>query len=267
MATVKVVLDTRIQKKDQTFALKLRFTKGRKSFYKPINIHLLAKCWDKRLCRVKKNHPLHKTLNLVVQQRLLEAQQLLLQLENDNSSVSIQAVKEVYKPKKAIINDVFSFSAELIERQFKANRVGNANNYKQAIDKLRGRVGSGRMSFSEIDYKFLSEWETDLRASGLKVNTISCYFRAIRAIYNVAIKEGVANMNDYPFVKYKIKTEKTAQRTLTKAQIQQIECLDLPANSQIDRARDFFLLSFYLIGMNFRDLAYLQKRNVVLLPK
>lgn len=262
MATVKVILDTRIQKKDKTYAVKLRFTLGKKSFYKPINIHLLKKYWDSDLCRVKKSQPNYKEYNIVIQQKLLDIQQLLLQLENSNPKYSLQDIKEVLKPTKATTDDVFSFSYKLIEQQNKAGRTGNAISYKQAVDKLSQQVNYAPIKFKDITYKLLTNWETDMRADGLKVNTIACYYRAIRAIFNIAIKEGVADVADYPFTKYKIKTERTVQRTLTKEQIQQIEQLDLPPNSQLDRARDFFLLSFYLIGINFRDLAYLQKSNL-----
>ncbi len=49
---------------------------------------------------------------------------------------------------------------------------------------------------------------------------------------------------------------RTAKRAITVKDIRKIEKLDLPRGSSLDKARDLFLLSFYLRGMAFVDMAF-----------
>lgn len=67
----------------------------------------------------------------------------------------------------------------------------------------------------------------------------------------------------YPFHDITIKTERTAKRAVTRQEIAVIEQMGLKINSSEWHARNYFLLSFYLIGIPFTDLAYLRKSNVV----
>lgn len=55
---------------------------------------------------------------------------------------------------------------------------------------------------------------------------------------------------------------RTAKRALTVKDIRKIEKLDLPRGSSLDKARDLFLLSFYLRGMAFVDMAFLKKTDL-----
>ena len=51
------------------------------------------------------------------------------------------------------------------------------------------------------------------------------------------------------------------KRAITVKDIRKIEKLDLPRGSSLDKARDLFLLSFYLRGMAFVDMAFLKKTD------
>ena len=55
---------------------------------------------------------------------------------------------------------------------------------------------------------------------------------------------------------------RTAKRAITVKEIRKIEKLNLPAGSSLDKARDLFLLSFYLRGMAFVDMAFLKKTDL-----
>ena len=55
---------------------------------------------------------------------------------------------------------------------------------------------------------------------------------------------------------------RTAKRAISVKDIRKIENLDLPTGSSLDKARDLFLLSFYLRGMAFVDMAFLKKTDL-----
>ncbi len=100
-------------------------------------------------------------------------------------------------------------------------------------------------------------------AEGIKVNSISQYFRSIRALFNKAIKDGTLEAKFYPFGSFKIKNEKTICRALTQLEMAKIASWELPINSSIWHQRNLFLLSFCLIGINLADLLTLTKENII----
>ena len=90
-----------------------------------------------------------------------------------------------------------------------------------------------------------------------KINTRSIHMRNLRAVFNSAIDEDIIEQNLYPFRKFKIKKEATAKRSLTVEEIRTIR--DYPCEPHMERYRDIFMLTFYLIGINTIDLLNLKE--------
>lgn len=86
--------------------------------------------------------------------------------------------------------------------------------------------------------------------------------RTIRAIYNKAIKEGVAEKDQYPFNDYKIKTAPTEKQALDLDLMKKIINLKLEPKHNCFHARNYFLASYMMYGMNFTDMAFLKKTNI-----
>jgi integrase len=88
------------------------------------------------------------------------------------------------------------------------------------------------------------------------VNARNIHLRNIRAIYNDAINEDKASLNDYPFRRFKIKAQVTPKRSLSVEQIVKIRDTDWGI---LQPVADAFLLMFYLIGINIVDLLSLKE--------
>ena len=86
--------------------------------------------------------------------------------------------------------------------------------------------------------------------------------RNIRAIYNQAVKEGLADKNNYPFTHYKIRTVPTEKRALEADPLNRILSLRLPPNDDCFTARNYFVASYMMYGMNFADMAHLKKTDI-----
>jgi hypothetical protein len=108
----------------------------------------------------------------------------------------------------------------------------------------------------------LEQFSHQLSVEGLKVNSISNYFRTLRAIYNKAIKQKVVERSLYPFYDLKIKSERTSKRAVLRQDLAKLEQLQFEEKTAECRALKCFLLSFYLIGVSFTDLAYLTKKSI-----
>src|SRR5690606_24220232 len=125
--------------------------------------------------------------------------------------------------------------------------------YRDAVNSLSSYAGKNLL-IKEITYRLLEDYNSHMLAKGVKVNSIAAYLRSIRAICNRAIKEGIVELQQYPFNRFKIETEDTFSRTLTIEEMKKIISADLPHDTPIWHNRNYFLLSFYLIGINFTDL-------------
>lgn len=95
---------------------------------------------------------------------------------------------------------------------------------------------------------------------GVGQNTVSFYLRTLRTFYNKAVETGHAPANDI-FAHVQTANVRTAKRAISVKDIRKIENLDLPTDSSLDKARDLFLLSFYLRGMAFVDMAFLKRQT------
>ena len=96
---------------------------------------------------------------------------------------------------------------------------------------------------------------------GTVPNTISFYTRILRAVYNRAVEDDIIE-NRNPFRHVYTGVDKTVKRALPLAVIKKIKALDLSLTPALDYARDMFLMSFYLRGMSFIDMAFLKKTDL-----
>lgn len=96
---------------------------------------------------------------------------------------------------------------------------------------------------------------------GLCMNTISCYMRSLRTLYN----RGVAlqmTADTQPFRKVFTGKEHTRKRSAQEEDIMRLSHLNLEDKPSLAFARDIFLFSFYAMGMPFVDIAYLRKEQI-----
>jgi site-specific recombinase XerD len=112
-----------------------------------------------------------------------------------------------------------------------------------------------------IDNDLIRKYENHLKTSGVMKNTISCYMRALRSVYNRAVKRGLT-MQKNPFANIFTRIDKTVKRAVNEETIIELKNLDLSAHNELALARDLFLFSFYMRGMSFVDMANLRKNNI-----
>ena len=90
-------------------------------------------------------------------------------------------------------------------------------------------------------------------------------FRTLRAVYNLALAEGIVKVDCYPFKKYKVSKlhKETAKRAITKEQVKQVIEYDVSGSRFYKRlAVDMFTFSYLMGGINFTDMACLTDKNI-----
>lgn len=147
-------------------------------------------------------------------------------------------------------------------------RIRTAETYAAALNSfrrfLRGSMEPGHMADIALDAittDVMEDYEAWLRRQGLVPNTISFYTRILRAAYNRAVERGMTP-DRRPFRHVYTGVDKTVKRALPLAAISRIRSLDLSGSPSLDYARDMFMMSFYLRGMSFIDMAFLKKTDL-----
>ncbi|PCH66364.1 MAG: hypothetical protein COC01_08150, partial [Bacteroidetes bacterium] len=260
MASIAVVLDTRKQKLDGTYPLKLRVTHNCISRDKSIKISIRINDWSFKKHKVKSSHPNYIKINQLLQHKRVEIESRLLDLMLSSSEFKVYDI--LGKTSRFLEAPNFKdFGYQIVNEYRDKNKIGTANSYKTAIDQLCNRLHK-KITLSEIDYSLIMMFENKLVKQGVSVNGIANYMRHLKAIINRAIKSGYLKREDYPFHHYKIKTEKTRKRALSKVDFQKIMEQELSPGSMESEAREYFILIFCLIGINYIDLAYLKKEDL-----
>ena len=187
----------------------------------------------------------------------------LLFLEEQKPDFSVSDIVELYNSNKNN-SFVFVYMRNLIACLKEEGKMGTGNAYQSTLNCLTRFLGKNRhFCFSDITVKWLNNFISWLRKSGLKNNTINFYLRILRSVYNRASNEEISGINPLsPFRKITLGSVKTVKRAIGGDSINQIVNAKVQYNHQLELSRDLFLFSFYSRGMSFVDMAFLKYSNI-----
>ncbi len=264
---IVITLDTRRKKIDGLYPVIMRLGHKRTTTSIPLGIHIPEKDWDEKNRAIKKTYKgvdSVERLNNLIQKKKAEAMNIVLKLDEagELDRLSVTALKDrVYKADEK--QSFFAYAETLIEDLKTAGRIGTARSYKDVIRILKKYNNDRDLSFTQLSYDFILKFETNHYSKGNSANGLSVYLRAIRAIYNKAIKAGLVDKEYYPFADYKIKSVPTEKRAIEWELLKKIIELKLDATHDCFDARNYFVASYMMYGMNYTDMAFLQKSDIV----
>ena len=166
---------------------------------------------------------------------------------------------------------LFNFMESIIVKLKQNGKVRTSETYKSALSSFKKFLAR---QASKDDYRqdedimldcltseIMEAYEAWHKSRGVAPNTISFYTRILRAVYNRAVEDDIIE-NRNPFKHVYTGVDKTVKRALSLPVIKKIKALDLSLNASLDFSRDMFLMSFYLRGMSFIDMAFLKKSDL-----
>ena len=259
MATIKIVLDQRRVKNDETFPVVLRIRHKDRYFDIKTNYCIQKKHFDE-----KKQHIISNTeANFQIEElkEKLAKRIRSYMTDNNNFVTDINDLKKYVIQKPSELITVDEFWKEVIQQLLDSNRTGTARSYKTTLSVL-SKIIDLKCKFTQISYKDLITIETTLLKRGVSLNGIAVYMRTFRAVCNRAILYNVASFEWYPFRKYKIKKEKTTPRTISIEDMRNYFALDIPCNDKLYVAWCTGKLIFLLRGINLTDILLLKKNNI-----
>lgn len=270
MATFKAVVRVHYKRQDGTYNIKIRLTHNRIVRFIPTQWYVTKDDLTRTL-KLKNQYFIDAADNLIKDYRKI-CNDAGRELENMTIDEVVAMLKNgAYTPKKFDL-DIVAYTRKYIDKLLLSDSTGTARTYSTATNSLVRFAGKESVSIFELTPKFLTEWIKWIAAQpprkGCKKGgrAESLYTAAIRAMYNRAKIEFNDEESDNvripfnPFAKITIpKIPMSRKRALTLAQIRALAAIPdrpihQPGVNRFNFARDVFMLSFYLVGMNAVDL-------------
>ena len=178
--------------------------------------------------------------------------QTLKKLFQTYDNISLKAGKPVKSVRDFIgVIDKIIFDLENEEASEELRRDSYASTFKATKNLMIEFFKSETILFQNIDnYALIELKKYFLKHKGKEV-TFNKHLRNIRRVFNVAIGDKFINQDLYPFKSIPIPSDYEAD----------IKCLDVDVLRKLygkkGIGRDFFFLSFFLCGMNLKDIFYM----------
>ncbi|GAA4458798.1 site-specific integrase [Nibrella saemangeumensis] len=271
MASVRLILYTHKTLRNGEHPILLSFIKDRKRKTISTGLSCKAELWDDATNLPNRRHPNRKELSGLLTQKLTEAHRQLIEFEGKENYQVKQITRK--QPESEAKREVYvlTYLKEVRDELVRGNRIGNANIYRDLRNQLISFTNDKNFPFESVDVAFCNRFETYLRAKQCRETSISVYFRTLRAAFNKAISEGLVKVDAYPFSRNRSETHKfsvsrfdtsTQKRAVSREDIRKIEEY-AAGTKRVQLAKDVFLFSFYVGGINFVDLAQLRWRNIL----
>lgn len=276
MATFKAEVQNK--RADGTYNVRIRVTHNRQIRRISTNLYVTAEDLTIKSLKIKNIKILKKSENLIQKCREV-CNDLDFELFDMPIDDLVAKIKNHLQGGDKFYLDFMQYTRDKASGMKK----GTGDTYLSVLNSLKRFTKRESLDISEINTNFLREFERfvasepsqrgynrkkprkELEAKGGRA--VSKYLACIRAIHNMAKEEfndedrGIINIPFSPFKKYRLKPlPKTRKRALPVASIQRI--IDLPYEKEIiggrtslfNLAKDCFILSFALIGMNSADM-------------
>jgi len=237
--------------KDGMFPLKVRVTINRKSKYYPLGVFIKKTDWSEFRKLVKSSHPEFNKINFNLQNLLEQLETKYQNSESDEKDTTI-------------VNSLSDYIRKQISQKSKGNKFYTSKRYNTLLQHLIAYWGNDNIYFYDLNADFVLEFryflETNIESRGLdgkpSMNTVNNYLKALSALINKAIDDGVFN-GKTPFKKGHVPDKKRSSKiTLNRDEMWFLGNLNESMegmNKGIWDAKNLFLFSFWSQGIRVGD--------------
>ncbi|WP_143756509.1 phage integrase SAM-like domain-containing protein [Chryseobacterium sp. RU37D] len=218
-----------------------------------------ANDWDFTKEEPKRSHPLYNAIS----DFLFEKRRKILNLLNSRETKTSNQIESYLIGNSESIYDFWELRIKELEkhRQNRSktdiNTGGTAKKYSNNLSVFKKY--QKELLFSDITYNFLYQFKLK-KSSTCNEGGINTYMANLRAVYNEAIKRGVYSPESFrnPFDGIMEAKVKTKDKYLSISEMKIL--FKNPIDNNFYR---YFMLSFYLGGLDFIDIASLKKEHII----
>ena len=227
--------------------------------------HVRKEEWDEnRSMVVTKQSSERKSLILSIRERIRwdveRLTKIAKRLDNEGISYTGDDVIDEFK-RYASEYSLFNYMESLIIKFKQNNKTRTAETYTAALNSFKKFRKDEDLMLDCLTSEIMEAYEAWHKSKGNTPNTISFYTRILRAVYNRAVEEEITE-NKNPFKRVYTGVDKTVKRAIPLEAVRKMRHIDLSLTERLDFARDMFLMSFFLRGISFIDLAFLKKTDL-----
>ncbi len=259
--TTGIYLDTRRSDKDGAYPVKLRITYKRHSRLYKTKFRLTEDDFQKAMGERPRNEfkELHR--------KFISVEKNALEVIGNLRSFSFDSFKRRFDSNTGDQGNLFSAFTEYIAGLDEDDRVGNSSVYVAAQHSLEKFHPGGVLNFHEITAKFLKQYEKwMLEKENNSTTSVGIYLRCVRRLYNRAIRDGFAKLEEYPFGRerdqYQIPEPRNVKKALELKDIEKIFGYKAEENSQEAFSRDIWVFSYLCNGINMKDICLLRYTDI-----
>lgn len=248
MASLSLFLDTRRVDRNGECKFRILVSHAGKNSLISLDLSCSPDYWDG--VKIVKRRD-RSSLNQYLQTKLFEARSALGKVASSGRLHSLDA-----KGLKDAIMDILEpkVKSSLVEPFLQSYAETKSPSRKRCLYSVLRHLKSfdddfSSLTFDGVDKSYVKSFLAYLYAR-LATNTVDLYMSCLKTLFNAAMDFDLTS--NYPFRRIKIKRVPTRKRNLT---VEQLRVLwSLPLSGRKAFARDFFFLSFFLIGMNVADI-------------
>lgn len=238
---------------------------NRKPFEIALGYSVPTKDWDEKGQKVKVNSKAVENvtrLNSLMNKEKQKVMDVLVRLQDEGllDTLTLDDLRNIVN-QKSVETMLVAYGQDIIDELRLAKKFGNARVYDTMLRSVKAFLRGKDIPLRQVTYSWLKKYEAWYLSRGNSLNGLSVSLRTFRALFNRAIKEKAVSKDYYPFTDYKIKTDATRKRAITVADLEKIRHFE-PRTQRQAWAKDYFMLSFYLMGASFVDIAFLQVKNI-----
>jgi len=253
---VNITLDqSRNRQKGHPIVINIFISKSDRC-YPSINLFSFAEHWDFEKEEPKKSHPNYS----VVIEKILDIKFKINKLQKSNLKRTSLQIKNYIFGKDGDVYDFWETriaeEKKKLENKSKVLKTkGNAGVYQYNLNVWKEYKPT--LSFEEITYEFLTKFKIEKSAT-CSASGINTYLSKLKAIYNEAVRRGIyKNEGTYPFTRIMEKEKPTKDKYFTSDEMKTL----LKSSSKSVHYK-YFMLCFYLGGLDFIDIATLRKSDI-----
>lgn len=161
-------------------------------------------------------------------------------------------------------DNIVDFGQKFSQKLLDDNRISYGNNMKYTVKDIKNFFGPN-MGFSELTLSSIEKWERWLYERGLSSTSVNIKMAHLKVLVNAAIDDEIVEYRKHPFRKYRMPPIKVRDLCISRKELTAFRDADVQmfAKSKhgtgdpikrFEVARDLFMLSFYMGGINLTDI-------------
>lgn len=159
--------------------------------------------------------------------------------------------------------DVLNSLRSRMEQCLQCGRINSYYRFRSTLRAVKRHCKTPGLPLNDITPLWLRSCERNWRDEGLSDTTINIYMRTLKCAVSDLIRSGNCTHYSNPFGRglYQVPSPHSRKLALTRDQIDRLAAWKGP--EALERERDLWLFSYLCNGINFRDMLFLRRSNLV----